>query len=706
MNKDYTLERQPQDTKKEEEIKKSGMPVYMERLKLSEDQKKRLVEQFKAEFQVIKEQREQDSLEKKWQALDNQYDGIVTYDELSQFNLNKNVTKVKVDAVVTAAKEAFFETDPIFAVTPRPGFYKREGQDICVMQQDFLDYKVDNLPIEPEMDLVFHSAVCKGTGILKLFHDIEREKRKREETYEPTMVPVLDALGNPVINQKTNLPVLENKGLKEFLSNWPNAAKDYPGLVEALLKNETITFVADYKETVYNDPRPKFIDLKDFYVRKNVNGYSGLKTTRFIAERQNYTYWELKQEENDNKFEDIDKLIDKDDKGAAKDKNYENLDWDVFECVYYFKLNPEDKEETKILFWISEKNYVVLGCLLYPYYAIPACYIPFYIKRKKTGFYQPGLAEDLTDSNLAENAILNLTLEGAHITNTVTPITKNQDVRLQFLEKRFAHGVPLNAAPNEVDFLNKSMRPTDINGLVMLLQYLVQGDDDITRVSSLMSGRETGFDPTAPASKTAALLQQSGRGVNDYIRHLIPSFNEIGYILLAIYYQMSKEGQKYTIRPENVVNGNPFGVLERSSMIARTNIQARAYAFEQDKVNEKALDLSLYQLIRQEPLIAKNPDAVYTMLKNLVEDWSVKWKNISTKIVPTLDDFKKMQIRTAMQGVAMFVQSVMQNAQVTGVIPEFPVDKLLEVISDLEAQLVTPLNPDIVKQQEKAANGR
>jgi hypothetical protein len=699
MAKDYTLEKKPQETKKESEAK-SGLPIYMERQKLTEDQKTRLVEQFKAEFNVIKEERDQEKLEKKWQALDNQYDGKVVADDLAQFNLNKNVTKVKVDAVVTAAKEAFFESDPIFAVTPRPGFYKKNGQEICVMQQDFLDYKIDNLPFEPEMDLVFHSAVNKGTGVLKLFHDIDREPRRREETYDAKMVPIMDPLtGQPVIDPKTQLPAMQNQGFIDFMDNWPNAPKDYPELVEALFKGESITFVADYKETVYNDPRPKYIDLKDFYVRKNVNGYAGLKKTRLIAERQNFTYWELKGEEADGKFEDIDKLIGE--KDGNKKKNYENLDFDIFECVFYFKLDPSDKQETKIVFWISEKDFIVVGCILYPYYTIPAYYLPFYIKKKKTGFYQPGLAEDLTDNNLAENAILNATLTGAHITNTVTPITKNNEVHLQFLEKRFAHGVPLNAAPNEVSFLNASMRPTDINGLVMLLQYLVQGDDDITRVSSLMSGRETGFDPNAPASKTAALLQQSGRGVNDYIRHLIPSFNEIGYILLNMYYQMAKDGKEYTIRPENVVTGNPFGILRRADMVARTNIQAKAFAFEQDKVNEKVLDLSLYQAIRTEPLIAKNPDAVYTILKNLVDNWSVKWKNISTKVIPTLDDFKKLQVQTAMQGVAMFVQAVMENAKNTGVEPEFPVEKLLPMLADLQAQIVTAPDPEVIKAQQK-----
>lgn len=690
-----------QDVKFEKSIKseadkraeEKGLPVYMERLDLSEEQKKRLIKEITAELKVIREERDSAHLEKKWKALDNQYEGKATEDELRQYNLNRNVTKVKIDSIVTDCKKAFFDNDPVFAVTPRPEFGKDVGMEVCNKQQDFLDYKIDNLPFEPEMDLVFHSSANKGTGWLELFYDIKREKRTREESYEAELTPI--GMG------PDNKPMFQNKALEDFLNNWPNAVKDYPGYVEKLQKGESITFVADYKETVYNDPRPKFHDIKDVFVRVKTDGYDGLKSTRLIAIRENFTYWELKKEEKEEKFYDIDKLVGLDKEGK-RPENFETLDFDILKCYFYFKLKEEDEEETKIVCWINEAKKMVIGSILYPYYAVACPLIPFYIKRKVKGIYQPGVAEDLTDSNLAENAILNLTLEAAHIGNTITPITTNPDVHAQFLEKRFAHGIPIEAKSGEIDFLQKYMRPADLGGLVNLMQYLILGDDQVSRVSSLMTGQESPTDPTAPARKTLALLQQSGKGISDYVAHLIPSFNEIGYILLAIYYQMSKQGRAYTVRPEHVVGNNPFGELRRNEMVARTNIQAKAYAFEFDKVNEKTLDLSLYQTVRQEPLVAKNPDAVYTLLKNLVDGWSTKWKNISNKVIPSLEDFKKMQLQTALQGVAMYANAVLENAKNTGVEPEFDVDKLLPVIADLQAQLVTPPDEEAVKQQEKA----
>lgn len=679
-----------------------GIPIYMERLDLKPEQKDRAIKEVIAELKVIREERDKAHVEPKWQALDNQYEGIATEDEMMQFNLNRNVTKIKVDAIVLGIKEAFFESDPIFAVTPRPEFGKGIGLEVCDKQQDFLDYKLDNLPFDPEIDLVAHSAVVKGTGWLEIFHDIQREARRREEEYKFKLVPVID----PITKQPAMMngqPAIENKGLKDFLNNWPNAAKDYPKYLEKLIKGEDISFVASYKETVYNDPRPKYHDIKDVYVRLKTDGYEGLKTTRLIAVKENFTYWELKKEEANNKFYDIDKLVDDDKKEGKKVENFENLDFDILKCTYYFKLEEKDEEETKVILWIHEDKKIAIGSVLYPYYAIPCCYLPFYIKRKKKGIYQPGIAEDLTDSNLAENALLNVTLTSAYIQNIVTPITKSAAVQAQFLEKRFAHGVPIEGDAKEIDFLQKYMQPMNFGGLISLMQYLAMGDDQITRVSSLMSGQESPFDPNAPARKTLELLRQSGRGILDYIKIFMRSFNEIGYILLAIYYQMSKQGRAYTIRPEHVVGDDPFGMLERQEMIARTNIQAKAYAFEEDKVNEKTLDLALYQVIRQEPLVAKNPEAVYTLLKNLVDHWSRKWKYISSKVIPSMADFKKMQLQAALQGVTMYIQGVLENSKMTGVAPEFNLEALMPIVADIQALLVSPPSPEVVKEQEKNA---
>ena len=685
--KDVKFKKEPKSAS-DKKMKDEGIPVYMEKLELSDSQKKRAVKEIRAEIKAIQEERDNDQLEKKWEALENQYKGKVTDDELSQFNLNRNVTKVKIDNIVTACSEAFFESDPMYAITPRPE-YGKNNIEVCAKQQDFLDYKVDNLPFMPELDLVYHSAAVKGAGWLEIFYDIKREDRRREESYEAKMEQVDDGQGNIT---------MVSRGLEEFLSNWPDAAIDHPGYIKRLMDGKDIEFVADYKETIYNDPRPKYHDIKDVYVRFKTDGLEGLKTTRLIAIKENFTYWELKREEADGKFYDIDELVMKE---GNRPDNFETLDFDIFKCTYYFRMKEDEDKETKVVLWIAEDKKIIIGSTLYPYYSVGCTLIPFYVKRKVKGIYQPGVAEDMTDSNLAENAILNMTLETAYIGNIVTPITKDPDVQAQFLEKRFAPGVPIEADANSIDFLQKYMKPADIGGLLSLMQYLVLGDDQVSRVSSLMSGAESPFDPNAPARKTMALLQQSGRGVMDYVKHLLPSFNEIGYILLAMYFQMSKQGKAYAPKPERVVGNNPFATLNRNEMVARTNIQAQAFAFVEDKVNEKVLDLSLYQAVRQEPLIAKNPDAVHFLLKTLVEGWSKKWKNAALKVIPSMEQFQKQKLEAALNGVVMYANKVLEESKVTGVDPQLDPEQLLAVVSDLQSQLVTNVDPEVQKERDK-----
>jgi hypothetical protein len=96
---------------------------------------------------------------------------------------------------------------------------------------------------------------------------------------------------------------------------------------------------------------------------------------------------------------------------------------------------------------------------------------------------------------------------GIYIRNTVTPITDDQDVIDQFLEKRFTHGIPIQGKAGQVDFLQKYMPQIDTNSIFNAMQFMKQADEEVTQSSSGMSGQESAFDPNAPASKTIALLK-------------------------------------------------------------------------------------------------------------------------------------------------------------------------------------------------------
>jgi len=691
LKQDYELEPQKKDAKIEENL--TELPVYMNKIKLSPEQEKRLVDEIMDEIEEIEKERSMESLVDKWDALDNQYEGKIQEDTRLQFNLNRNITKPIVDRVANFIKQGYFESDPVYAISPRPEFAKEGGQDVCDRQQDFLDYKLDNLYFEAPVGKGVLCSVKKGTGILKIFHDIKTVNRHREEEYSGKM---------SVVGMQGDQIITDSKGLKEFLANWPDAPKDYPGLVKKLTEGKDIRFIAKYKEVVYNDPRIQFVELKNFFVRLATDGYEGLKECRLMAELMNMSYWELKKEEAKGKFENIDDLISDDKGGKIAKYNQENFDF--YECSYFFRLNEDDEEETRVLCWIAKDKKKLIGAFYYPY-DFGSHYLPLYISKNRNGFYQPGLAEYVTDSNIAQSAILNLILGGMYLQNMVTPITDEGSVTdMQFLEKRWMLGVPINIPKGEkADFLQNHMSPVDVNGGLTMLQFMKGEDEERVQSSSLMSGGQTPLDPNAPASKTIALLKQAGIPIKEYISAMTPSFNEMAYIFLQIYYEASKgeEGLKYRINPERVVGDNPFAVIPRSELAARTTIQAQAYAFDFDKVQAKIEDLGLYKTVRMEPLIAKNPEAVYYLLKTLIKGWTNKWRVMIDKLLPPLEEFKKMQANVALNAVAQYIQAKTQESKMTGAPMQLQAQELMPLIMDLKAQTATEPDEKVLKEQAK-----
>lgn len=721
---EYTITDAPEETKDREKQEEFETPAYMKQIPLSNDQKKRLSKEFFLEYKAVDKEWKAEGLIAKFDSLDAQYEGHLKENPDQQFNLHKHTTKVKVDTAVRYAKKAFLKSDPVYSVTPRPESENKEIVQICDRQQDYLDYKLDEgeIPFKGPLGKVLHSSGVKGVGILKVPHEIKREKRKREETYKGTPVYAIPMRDNVVVKitqedydkqmkidpaSLKGAQIIENKGLEDFLSAYPDAREKYRGYVKKLFEGKEIHIVVEYEEITYNDPLPKYVVLQNFRCRLSVDGYEGMKTTKLLSEKMNYTWWELKQEQKKGKFFDIDELkFEYDSKGEVKKKGekeiekegYENETFDVFEAPFYSKINEQDEEETKIVLWIEEASKKVIGVTLYPYYGVDCYYVPYYVYDKWPGWLQPGVAEYLTDTNIAENAFLNFTLEALWSRNTITPITKEgSGADLQFLEKEWAHGIPINADPKDIDFLQKYMQQIDVRGLVTMMQVLTRGGDDVSGITSTVTGGESELDPTAPARKTLALLKQSGLNIEEYIENLLPSFNETGKIFLQLTYQMSKEGRKY--RPRG--KGADFQEISRSEMITRTNIQSQAMAFNFDELNLKRELTVFYQMFRGEPLIKRNPETVYFLLKLIIKKWSPMFRNVVDELLPSPEEFKQDQLKVAVQAMAIYVKTKAEEAKLTDAEPEFDLKEIMALIAQAQQEMATDPTKEEIQAREK-----
>lgn len=696
------------DTKQEKKQTDNDMPQYLNHLSYSKEQEEKLRVEIFEEFEYLIKERDELGLPSKWRMLDNQFRGKLRANSDSQFNLHRPITKTKVRTVVGRLMSATFKSDTMFSVTSRPEFALQGGSDICEKQEDFLDFKIDEvIPLKSPMRKTTKSSVVKGLGIIRVLHEIKREKRRREETYKGVLEPMIDPETGEILREPySDEPVWDeskNTGMINFVNTYPDTLHLYPSYIEKLRKGKEINIVVEYTETTYNDPKPVFVEIESFYVRNSVEGYEGLKDTLLIVEREKYNWWELKKEEKLGNFENVDELMyeDSDKKKATKD--YKQKEYKILRCTYYFKEKESDEDEKKIICWFSEDKKIFLGAINYPYYGIPSYYIPFYIIDEDLGFYKAGMAEDLTDSNIAENAIQNFILEGALIANTITPITpEGSAVDKQLLEKRWVHGMPLNAMPGEIDFVNKYMGRFDLGGLLSLMNYLVKMDDDVSGVSSLMTGRADPIDPRAPATKTLALLEQSGESINAYLDVFASSVNILATVLLQMYHQISNEdGILYRKNATRSVGDDPFGTISRSEIIAKTNIQSQAMSYNFDKQNEKQNQVAFFQLMRHDPVIEQNPDAVHFLVKSLIKSWSPMWKNNLEKILPPMEEFQKQKLMLGLQAVDAYVQQKIQDAELGGIPPKFDPEELVSSVAQYVQDSISPPSKEEMQAREQ-----
>lgn len=707
----------PKEEKKYSDADVLNGPAYRVNQDLDDDQKSRLSSQFKEEFEAICAERESLGLPSKWNSLDRQYDGEMKRNSKLQFNLNTKQSKIKVDAIVRALNEAFLESSPMVDISPRPEQWKeddQDGKDICEKQQQFIDYEVtENVHPQRDLTLINLSAVKKFVGIGKIEWRFEKEKRRREEVYEGK---------NEIVYGPGNQPIgVKNEALKEFVSNYPDAKERYKGLYNRIAKGETVRLVVEYLDTMYNCAKLVHVPTEDFYVRNSTHYHEGLKKAHLIVERQSRTWFELQKRVKSGEFDEdaVDSMKSMHKSSAPEQsttkQTYKTADYDILEATTYFAMDEDDEEETKIKCWFAEvngeeKEYVLLGCSLYPYYGFDIDYIPFYVKLNEDGFYggAKSVMADLKDSNIAQDVILNLSLHSIYIRNILTPIVpEGSEIAAAFIDNRWQDGKPI-----EVDMFSD-----DVNKGIGFVQYpqmnlqdfqvmnsqLQKQDGDVTGVSGLMSGRESPTDPHAPASKTVALLNQSSINIKDYIRQYLPSFNSLCSSLLQLYYQMSQEGRKYKVGSlsQKVTGLDSFASISRSDMIAKTNIQARAAAFAFDKGMEKQENMAAFQLFGATPVAATQPEAYYKALKVLLKSWSPTWANFVENDLMSPDDFNKKQMQVAMVTMSQLLKQQFGQAEMTGQKPQMPTpEQGGQAVTQAQAMAA---NPQLAAEAQKHA---
>jgi len=702
--KELQIETRPQsEVKKEEQLE---IPKYKLRLKLSETQSDKLTKDVFDEFDMMVKERSSLGLEPIWETMQNLFDGESKSNDKLHFDLRTWQARIKAVAVISAMKQSFLEPDPKFNCTPRPEYAREDNYVTPQKQEDFLDYAMDEeIRPEKELHLTITDCVNKFVGIQKVEWDYETTRRRRNEKYIPELEPKIMPNGE--------MGAI-NRGVTEFLDTYPEALREYPSYVNKLVEGKEINIVVEYNDTINNSPKGRYVDIHDFYVPNSTKGYDGLRKAHLVVERQPYSYWELKDMEERGEFENVDQLIYQGAKGEKKgsDKDEEFSDYkykmyDILECTTYLEM---DGENIKIKTWMGEERKHFLGAIIYPWYLFDSDYIPYYAIENNRGFYGDckSFLSLMKDSNIAENACLNLLLHGNYARNVLTPIVaQGSDILEQFEAKRWIDGIPLTV-DEDTDDINKAINfvkypQIDTASLESVIQFLKSQDDDVSGVSGGMTGKESPTDPRAPATKTLALLERSGINIKAYINTAAPSWTRFGCMILQMYYQMSKEGRKFKVRQRagQITGGKIFKDITRDEMVAKTNIQTRAYVFALDKIAEKQEDMAMLQMIMSIPYFANKPNSIYEAIRTVMISYNPKWRNKVDSIVPSPEQFQQEQAQAAMQAIQAYFKGLEEQQQSTGLPAEPSIEGATQAVTTGQA---VNFNPNLAEGGEGGGN--
>lgn len=713
---------------KDEQEEESLIPKYFSQLELSDEQKDDITREILDELEAIESERRDENFENMCDAMDAQYYGKLETTDL-QFDVHTGLTADVVDTIVNRICKAIFDNDPKFSVSPRPEFAVQgmyDSQDVCQMQEDYLDYMCDDvLPLRREVKKAVRNAVLKRIGWLKFEHLVDTQKVKREEVYQgdPHYFLVTQQ-GKAEISEKDALAAMKqgvrnieyvNQGLQDFVSSYlPASAKDAAKKATAmkyarrLKEGKKINILVEYDEPIYNDVFPTSINPKNLFCRMSCETYEDLAKTQLVAELKEYTWWELQQlKKKPYIYADaIDSLIyenEEAEKQAKPRTKYRNEKYEIYHCVFFATL--EDGEEpVKCEIDISKDRRKMIGAKYYPYYAVSSKYLPMRVVDDE-GLAPQAVGERLTGPDITIDVIVNYILEAWYQANTITPITEpGSEIDQQFLERRWVHGMPLVKGKSEkLDFLNKYIQPPDINGGLALMQFIKGKAEDRVGVNSGISGKADPLDPSAPASKTIALISESKPDLAEYINALGPSINQIAYIILAMSYQIHEEGRAYRTHPQRVVQGNPFQMINRAQLKAKTNVQTQAYLFAFDELNAKRELIAFYQIIRQEPLFAQNPESVNKLLRTIAKAWHPQIRNQIDSILPTNDQVKQVTLQTALQATAGYVEAKIKTAKMLGQPLDFNPEELINTMMKYVKRVATPPTEEEIKNEQNSA---
>lgn len=539
-------------------------------------------------------QRERNQFDGKMPGADHPYPGA--------FRVNYPVTRRKTREISNRLKQAYLDSDPIWAIDSDP-----DRPDLLELAQDTergMDNVVDHeLEAEDDLAQAVFEAALHGTGLLEPGWEYLEDERRDVEFYRG-----FDGLTPESLSD-----------LLRFEQTYPNWREDKEALAlhTKLAKGRDVHVEVTYTTQTRNQPRLRFIPSMTARVYPSVEGHAGLRTTSVYGYVKKYTKAELQDFLADGTIDQdgydrvIQQVGEQGNTAAAEMDEYE-----VFHATIRYRL-PGKERVSRYKVWQERKSKAILRLRGFPWWYNQPDLLALYIRQEEPGFFKPGLADDLKDDHVVLNAILNLFLNGADMVHAMRFKAKQGSVGEQHLLRGLWSPrlpMPYKDDPSEVDPM--PMSTASLDPLVTSFELMRRQSDESTGTTSLQSGRESPTDPNAPGNKTALLLREAEPNLKEYIRSMQPGFREAGRWILWLYYQGVSLGW-ITEFP-----GLPDIPREMLPELAN-HLNPRALLFESDRAGQQQRDVGLLEVMAK--AFPDRPDIIQEIAKVLLSRWDSYW---------------------------------------------------------------------------------
>jgi hypothetical protein len=187
----------------------------------------------------------------------------------------------------------------------------------------------------------------------------------------------------------------------------------------------------------------------------------------------------------------------------------------------------------------------------------------------------------------------------------------------------------------------------------MIIQQLFRRGDGATGAQEYISGKESTADPSAPATKTLALIEQAfitiGEGITRFREYAkVPQYNRIEEL-----FQYGDPIMEYRVMDKKA--GALWKEMNRDDLAKRADYQLRGKAEDLDKVTREQNAIGLAKtMMEMFPEVAERPESRRILAKNVLDAYNHPERDL---IIPSEEQLYKERVRATREALKQLAQA-------------------------------------------------